>query len=75
MTKIDVLQPLKDPDVVAAEVESEQYKKQRELDNNLSELHGAKAFKEFIQTKKPEVAMPAFLNSVHLTPDWISRKS
>ncbi len=58
-----------------AEEASRRDKKQQEWDNNLIDTHGAKAFKEFILTKKSGVQMPSFLKTVDLTTsEWVNRK-
>lgn len=57
-------EPLRDPLAEAAEAESSNAIKSLVVDAALADLHGAKAFKEFIVTNKQGVTMPKFLKSV-----------
>ncbi len=63
---IDPTQPLRDPKEEAAEVDNEEAMKSLAIDSVLTELHGAKTFKEFILTKKKGSKMPVFLHRVDL---------
>ena len=60
------IQALRDPREVAADMDSEEAMKGLAMNEMLSELHGARGFKEFVLTKKPGSIMPSFLENVNL---------
>lgn len=60
------VQELRDPRELAAEMDSEEAMKGLAMNEMLSELHGARGFKEFVLTKKSGSIMPSFLEKVNL---------
>jgi len=61
-------QPLRDPKEEAKDADCEEAIKNMAMDEMLSELHGARTFKEFILTKRKGAQVPSFLSAVDTNP-------
>jgi hypothetical protein len=66
--RMHVDEPLRDPKVISREMEKERAKTNVSLDEAIVSSHGAKAFKNYILSEKPEANMPYFLNDVQRYP-------
>ena len=60
------MQPLRDPKEVAAGVENDELMKRLNMDKAMSQLHGAREFKQFVLVNKKGAPMPKFLKNVNL---------
>lgn len=65
------IQPLQDPKEAQAKAESDDVVKGLAMDKMFADLHGAKAFKDFILNNKRGALMPKFLKDVDVT--WSGR--
>ena len=60
------MQPLQDPKEVQAKAESDGVMKGLAMDKMFADLHGARAFKDFIINKRGSL-MPKFLENISLS--------
>lgn len=58
---------MQDPKEQTGEADGEEAMKRIAMDKVLSELHGARSFKEFIVTKKKGSTVPTFLEGVDIS--------